>query len=509
MSDVLFPGFNTPINRQRWAQAVQLPERVYSVDGKRFIRVDLDSMKVPSDSDGEPTFKLNESLSCFMDMTHTAAAHVLLAALDGKRKTSTVRRWLNELSLFGRTIAEAIGNQRISTVTLKMYLWYCKQKSASQEKLLRGVFLYWIKEECPGLESELEHHLQTTAPRKPRGMIEVQNAVPSERPLSMSQVRGLLQDIEELYLSGEFSPQTNLLWRLMISEALRPAQMELLQFGDVTIKRDGGGRLQAVELNVPMIKQAGTPARDYMESHRLSRALSQAVVDHIEFVGSVHGKEPPKTWPLFCVRLATDKKTLVSRKPSIGTHALIAQTRTLLASIRGEFEDTDLFNRRFKHTKLTHLAAAGAPLEVLAHAGFQTSTISLVRYVNLTEEAYAGYETRLEPAHLEIAAAFRGKVIARTEATNPDDEHRIVDPNLEHDLGACAAEPCGALACKGCYLCPRYEAFEDGPHKMIEAQLVAEQERARAAGMPAETILKNDQILRAVRFVITRIESGS
>ncbi|MFX8051555.1 hypothetical protein ABTK77_19680, partial [Acinetobacter baumannii] len=91
-----------------------LPERVYSVDGKRFIRVDLDSMKVPSDSDGEPTFKLNESLSCFMDMTRTAAAHVLLAALDGKRKTSTVRRWLNELSLFGRTIAEAIGNQRIS-----------------------------------------------------------------------------------------------------------------------------------------------------------------------------------------------------------------------------------------------------------------------------------------------------------------------------------------------------------------------------------------------------------
>ncbi len=483
-----------------------MPDRIYSVDAKRFLPVCLDRMEVPSDGDGITTLKFNEALRSFSGMTRTTAAFVLLSALDGKRKTSTVRRWLNELSLFARTVSEAQREQTISTITLKMYLWYCKQKNPSQQKLLRGSLLYWIKMECPGLEVELRAHLQTTPPPTPRGMIEVQNAVPSERPLSMSQVGALLQDIENLYQSGEFSPQTNLLWRLMISEALRPSQMKLLQLGDITVKHDATGRLLAVELNVPIVKQTGVPARDYMERHRLSRALSQAVVEHMEFAESVHGEKLPKSWPLFCIRRSPDRRTFIAKNQRIGIDMLIVDTRSRIASLREEFQGAELFNRRFKHTKLTHLAAAGASLEVLAHAGFQTSTISLRRYVNLTEEAYLGYEIQLEPAHKEIENAFRGKVISRLQATHPDPEHQVAAPDLADDVGACAAVPCGVLACRGCYCCPHFEAFVDGPHEDVEADLVAEQERARAAGMPPEAISKSSRILASVRSVINQIK---
>ncbi len=502
-----FPGFNGQINKRAWTEVVQIPERIYSIDGKRIVAVDLDRMAVPSDDRGKIHIQLNEKLASFSSMTRMTASYVLLESLNGKRKTSSVARWLNELSLFARSVSEEMNGQKISVITLKMYLWYCSQKKASQQKLLRSTLLRWIDEEAPGIHPELVAHLRTTPPPKPRGMIEVQNAEPSERPFSMDQVRDLINNIEELYLLGDFDAQTNLLWRMMISEALRPSQMALLQFGDVKVERGVDGRLVAVHLNVPIVKQSGVPARDYQQWHRLSPSVSQAVVDHLEFARSIFGSEVPSKWSLFCVRCEPDRKTKIIKKTSIGMHHVISTSRRKIALLNDTLDITDLFNRRFKHTKLTHLAAAGAPLDVLAYAGYQTSTISLTRYVNLTEEAFVAFEKRLEPSYQQIENAFRGKVIERDAATHTDPEHRIADPSMEDDVGACSAEPCEVLACLGCYGCPRFEAFTDGPHERVEAMLVAEQARAQTAGMPAETSHLRDHILAAVRRVIQLIKS--
>lgn len=501
-----FPGFNGQINRRVWSEVVQIPEQVYSLEGKRFIAVSLDRMSTPSDERGERTLRLNEKLASFSSMTRTSAGFILLQALDGKRKSSTVFRWLNELSLFSRTISAELGHQLISVITLKMYLWYCSQKNASQEKLLRSALLWWSKEGAPGIHPDLVAHIRITAPRKPRGMVEVQNAEPSERPLSMQQVHGLLDDIGDLYLSGKFSAQDNLLWRLMVSEALRPSQMRLLQFGDIHVIREADGRLKSVRLNVPLVKQSGVPARDYRRWHRLSSSLAIAVVDHLEFVSGLLGRKPPSNFAVFCVRRSARSTTLTAGQSSVNPHHLIKTTRALITSLNPEFDETDLFNRRFKHTKLTHLAAAGAPIEVLAYAGFQTSTVSLQRYVNLTEEAFAGHELKLDPSNQHIENAFRGRVIHKSEATHKDPEHRITDPSMMGDVGACSVEPCEALACLACYGCHRFEAFVDGPHKRVEAMLEAEQERARAAGMPPETIHLRDRTLAQVRRVMQLIK---
>jgi integrase len=499
-----FSGFDDPIDRRVWLEIVQIPERIYSLDGQRLVAVDLDEMVVPSDGTGKVTLRFNGTLAAFSDMTRATASYVILDALDGKRKSSTVDGWLGQLGLFGRTVSEAMKGQKIKTITLKMYLWYCRQKSASQEKLLRGCLLRWKDELAPGLHPDLATHLSTTAPPKPRGMIELQNAVPSERPLSAPQVHRLLNGIEDLYASGRYSAQDNLLWRLMISEALRPSQLGLLQFKDAEILRDAEGRMVAVRLHTPIVKQSGISARKYMRWHRLTSGVSQAIVDHIEYVESIHGGAVPGTWALFCVRKSPAGAFV--QKSSILIHSLISRTRRPLSALTEEFEDTDLFNRRFKHTKLTHLASAGAPLQVLAVAGFQTSTISLQRYVNLTEEAFAGYEKLLEPTHEQIENAFRGKVIDRSEATHQDPEHRIAAPSMDDDVGACGATPCEALFCLACYGCSKFEAFSDGPHELVEAKLVEDQERARKAGMPMDTVNLTADLLASVRHVIRIIK---
>lgn len=497
-----FPGFDGAINMRKWTEVVHIPDRIYSIDGKRFVSVDLDSMAVPSDERGETVLKLTEKLASFSRLTRLSAIFVLLEALDGKRKTSTVYRWLSELSLFARTVSAAMNEQRISIITLKMYLWYCSKKQASQEKLLRSALLRWIDEDAPGLHPELIAHIKSTSPRQARGMIEVQNAVPSERPFSMNQVGELLESIDELFQSGEFDPQDNLLWRLMISEALRPSQMALLQLGDVAIDRNGDGRPVAVRLWVPLVKQSGVAARDYMREHRLSPSVGQAMSDHLDYVEAVCGRTLPARTPIFCVVKNARREARIVDRARIHIHHIINHTRRKITTLNDNYQSTDLFNRRFKHTKLTQLAAAGAPLEVLAFAGFQTSTVSLQRYVNLSEEAFGEYELLLDPANQAIENAFRGKVIKRGQASFSDSEHRIVDATLKDALGACSVEPCGILACLGCYVCSKFEAFEDGPHASVEEMLIAQRERAVDGGLPSKTVQMRDRLISAVQQVI-------
>ena len=506
-SSPTFPGFDRPLDLKALRLHAQTPDRVYSLEGKRFVAVNLDRMTVVTDEGREVGLELNRKFAVLSPLTRKAAAAAMLHALDGKRKASTTTRWIDELSLFLRTVSGVLDGARLSTITLAMFQWYCSSKGASQQKQLRGALLYWWRTDIPGIATELGSFLLTTAPPKPRGMIEVQNSKPSERPLSMEQVRSLLSNIDQLYASGVFDPQTNALWRLMISEALRPSQMQLLQFGDVRMDRSSEGKLLSVSLMVPTVKQQATRARDYMTLHRLSEALGQAIADHVAYAEDLHGAKVPADWALFGIRNASTvgRKPLLEETPAYLMH-IFERTAAKIAALDSAFEEVELFNRRFKHTKLTHLAAMGASLEVLAHAGYQTSTISLRRYVNLSDEAFAVYEEQLEETHIHINNAFRGQVIARSDATRPDPEHRILDQSMEDDVGACAAEPCEVIACLGCYLCPRFEAFNDGPHRRVEASLVAEQERTRAAGLPETTVQLRANILSAVRDVIVRID---
>lgn len=503
-SKVSFEGFDAPIDVRRWRASVEIPQRIFSVDAKRFVQVDLEKMEVASDGDTCRTICFNEKLSCFTSRTRASLNASLLDALDGKRKSSTVRRWLSELSLFGRTVANELGGQMISTLTLQMYLWYTAKKNASQVKLLRSSLLHVIAVDVPCLSADLIAHLVAVPPPKPRGTLEIQNSTPSERPFTLAQVRTLLKTVDLLYLDGEFNPQTRFFWLLAISEAPRPSQFGLLKFKDLKIVKNDDGRLLSATLSVPMVKQGGTSARDFLSEHRLSEAVASAALDQLSFVSQLLGEVPPPNWPLFCVHQAPflSKLDYVVDGTPVSGRSLIETSRRFIAQRVDDVECSDLFLRRFKHTKLTHLAAMGASLDAIAYAGFQTSTVSLRHYVNLTDEAYEIFETQLDGMHNLLESAFAGKVVLRGESTYRDRRHEIDDIRFDSSLGACSREPCEALACLACYTCPRFEAFEDGPHAAVESWLLAEQARARAKGLSNSAVNLRANVLVAVQAVL-------
>lgn len=438
-----------------------------------------------------------------------ASCAVIMHALDGRRKISVVVRWTSEFSLFLRTVQAENLNRRTNTVTLAMYNWYAAKKNASQTKLLRSLLLYWSSLDVPGLASDLRTLLEDSAPPKTPSPIEVQNRSPKERPLSNESVRRLLDKIGELYAVGQFDEQDHLLWRLMISEGMRPSQLALLLVGDVEISKTEAGSLSAT-MRIPYPKQRGTAARDYMVDYELSSSVSFVVAQHIELLERVFGKTPLPTTPLFClVRINVTTAGYSVSTNSLNISAYIQRTAEKISGIKGSDDELQLFSRRLKHTKLTHLALRGASVEVLATAAFQTSTNSVARYVNLTEEGFEEVEAQMGGHHDRLLDLFRGRIVDRDDATHTDPEHTIAFSNVDGDLGSCSSRLCG-MVCDGCYGCPHFEAFRDGPHEAVERRMAAEYSASIARGAEPAAIAKGKQ-LAVVREVIMliRIEAKS
>ena len=501
-----FPGYDSFIVDDDMDLNRVLPDRIRPIDMKRFIEVDLTEMRLNGDA-GVSTLRLRETGKAFAPATFEIFAYVVLAALNGRRKISTVTRWVDKLSHFSRDISNRLGGAKLTTMTLKMFNTYANGRSASQTKLLRSVLRFWHEQNVPGVEPALRQYLKVSRAPKPRSMIEIQNNVPIERPFSIPEVRAMLVDVEALYSDHRFDSQDYLLWRLIISEATRPSQLRLLQVGDIIVERDCDHKLVAVIVKMPIVKQAATAARDYMMDYQLSDPVARAMVDHLGYLTELYGSAVPSHFSLFCVRHKNGSAAPWISPEPMEIIARITTTRKLIAAASDDLDDLDLFTRRFKHTKLTHLAMLGAPLEVLARAGFQTSTVSLRRYVNLTDEGFALFEAQMATAHQRILQSFRGEVINRDAATHAEPENRIVDPTMEKSVGACADHPCDVLAPFGCYVCPRFEAFVDGPHERVEHVLVARRMRAIDMGLPPESVSRDDYLISAVRNVIAIVRT--
>ena len=474
-----------------------LPRRVRLCDEPRHAIVDLECMDLPSA--GTPArMRISDAGRGLVPATAGVLSATVLDALDGRRKASTVHRWLSTFKQFLKRIRAETARD-ICSINLSMFLWGTRDWGASQTKLLRSFFKFWAERKYPCLSSDLKTYIRTSRPPKPRSTTAIQADTPSERPFTIPRVRDLLTRVEDLFITGQFDPQENLLWHLIVTEALRPSQLRLLQAQDVREICSHGW--SGIELRVPMVKQHATPSRAILIPVSVTESLATALRSHLGYMRSIVGVELDPTQPLFSV-----SKVGPSLKESpMNIANLIHRSRGSIANGTADLEDTDLFCRRFKHTKLTHLAILGAPVEVLARAAFHSSTGSLRYYVNFTEERFEDYEKLMKEQHDHIDYVFRGEVVVRGKQSVKSSENLILDESMQESVGSCSGTPCGVLAPIGCYACPRFQAFLDGPHDVVLESLLVARRRAEDMGLPVETVAREDHIISAVEQVLRHI----
>ncbi|MCL6272242.1 hypothetical protein M3P05_20180, partial [Sansalvadorimonas sp. 2012CJ34-2] len=418
-------------------------------------------IEVKPDSTGNRKLSIIiERIKCSIALVQ-CYSHVVICALDGRRKCSTVQRWNSEFKRFLKKTPTDDGTE-ICTITYEMYLNYTKNKNASQVKLLRSFLKFWINLNIPGLHNNLIDYLKISKSPKPRSTLEIQATTARERPFSIGEVRVIIRKVEDLFLDSTFTPQEYFLWRLLISEAPRPSQISLLKFSDAKILSQ-----KSVAINFPIVKQKKISAKNFKLEYILSEAVSIAFLKHHQYVKQISELDNINHLPLFCIKYNNNRADPIADITPCNTMSLIDKTRKKI-QVPFISSENELFIRRLKHTKLTHLAIKGAPLSVLARAGFQTSTVSLKHYINFTHESFLEYEKLTSSNHQLIYKAFRGNIKNKIDIN----ENTVLSSDYTNIIGECEASLCGVFAPFACYLCPKFNAFIKAPHEkvLIEVQ---------------------------------------
>jgi integrase len=428
---------------------------------------------------------------------------IYVRALESRKKVSTVTKWRNSFNHFMKEISPNC-DKELCRITLSMLTYYNEGKSANMQKNIRAVLVFWIKEtKFPGIAEDLEHYLSYSKSPKAMSTPVIQATKPMERPFSKGQINNIKNTVEDLYINGVFNPQDYCLWKMAIGEALRPSQLRLLMVSDFQV------RGSVVYGKVPIIKQPGMRGRDYLFDVKYSTSVSGAIINQLEYIKKLSGSDDINDYPFFCITYSNKlkKRVSINKRINVLNQMIRSRKQIVKSEVNSEIEsELDLFLRRFKHTKLTDLALRGASVEMLARAGFQTSTVSLKHYINENPDMFSEYQKQMLDVHEMINSAFRGSIVDKDACKNMDNDHYILNNDASANLGSCSADICGVLSPEGCYLCPSFQAFKEADHQKLYDRIESRKIQYINNNANQSVVLRDENILLAVAKVINEIK---
>lgn len=181
-------------------------------------------------------------------------------------------------------------------------------------------------------------------------------------------------------------------------------------------------------------------------------------------------------------------------------------------------EALHLTARRLRYSLGTEVADDGYSPEYLRVALDHSDHQNLNVYVDASPGVLAHVSDRLDPKLAPIVGHFLGTIVS--DADGGADPGPVVPgtavelPEVPLDLGgigSCGRDVtkdglCGKGGVLGCYTCPHFQAFVDGPHERVAQSLAAAQERLARAGERG-VAQQITPCLQAVQQLLVQIEA--
>lgn len=305
---------------------------------------------------------------------------------------------------------------------------------------------------------------------------------------------------------------------LLLETGARPLQLVQLEEQDLVINADPSSHT-FYSLNIPRAKQRqiGEPEK---KRRRVSSQLGQSIQELIQQNHSRHGDHGPQM-PLLCLRNVINKKLTEELEARYRFHMKVVGFGSRVAwyprSV-GIFSSRTnrilkLHARRLRYTFFTMLAEQGASTNHLAELADHSNDKSIAVYVSSTSTVVDRLNAALgkDPHYSATIARFLGQVVAH----NGDDSSASVilgsTPTLKNlgGIGVCGANfLCDLYPPLSCYVCPKFQAWIDGPHKELLQELetfvqsLIERSANRADRIPHQLT----DVIASLRQLLTRIE---
>lgn len=426
------------------------------------------------------------------------------------RSSDLARSIFDRLLHFLRSQREGVVLSQITAADLTSYRAGLEPSQRWYLTTLSGAFRRWHQFGYPGVADDAYELLRRLRLKGNRKGEAVRSACPIKGPLSDIEFTGLVAAIARNYREGLLSREHHLLALLCICFGLRPVQLAALKVTDLI--SDGSGC--PTHLCVPRAKQPGQLIRSEFKSRPLLPALAAELMEHALDVQGRFSERCPAGPPLFPSAEAYD-----IWGPGFEWHPtpleIGARIRSSLTGLEVHSERTGLPMRvsaiRLRRTFGTRVAIEGGGLMVVAealdHSDLQSAEVYIEARPDILDRITEASASILAP----LARAFAGEVSTEdlVQAGTRARGH-ISDPSLgsQRPLGQCRSTAnCRLAAPTGCYTCPSFRAWVDGPHREVLQHLLQERERLAsiASGRVAAV---NDRTILAVAEVVQLCEAA-
>ena len=169
---------------------------------------------------------------------------------------------------------------------------------------------------------------------------------------------------------------------------------------------------------------------------------------------------------------------------------------------------------RLRHTFGTRHSEQGTPTKLLAELLDHSYQVSSLYYVKSTSNMVSHLNRALGDNHQFTAVIHRflGRVELRTGAEGPENIIPGATPTLKNlgGIGVCGARYlCQLYPPLSCYICPRFVAWADGPHRQMLKELETHTQTLRErSGNPSDRIPHQlEEVMEAIQAVLVQIEN--
>lgn len=370
---------------------------------------------------------------------------------------------------------------------------------------LSGSLMRWVDLGYLGVHDEaykLLKRLRLSGNRKGEA---VRTACPISGPLTDIEFTGLLTALKNALRHGVITDEQYLMAWLCIGFAIRPSQVAALKICDLVKSELFEG---SDALRIPRAKQRHQSIRgEFKERPLLSELALQLERQRDDVTARMKQEFCPEGMPLFPA-----PKSASSWAPGFEWHST---SREISERIIGCLEGLDVHSERtglpmrlnatrLRRTLGTRAAAEGRGemviAELLDHSDLQNVRVYVEARPDIIDRLNEAIASALAP----LAQAFAGEIIDEG-AEHAFPGGRIADPRFgaRTTLGKCASgSACSLVAPTGCYTCPSFRAWRDGPHRELLQFLLAERDRIK--DISGERIAAvNDRTILAVAEVIS------
>ncbi|MEF2144377.1 MAG: tyrosine-type recombinase/integrase [Desulfovibrionaceae bacterium] len=303
---------------------------------------------------------------------------------------------------------------------------------------------------------------------------------------------------------------------LCIELGANPKSLVLLEKRDF-IKHEADGGQCYYMLQVPRIKKrlAKRSVRNRKISKALGKLLEELVQQNANIYGNTYGPKSP-----LLVR-DKDKRRLFHSKIQ-KRYEYHLETVDFLHIVSGYIKTVELVSprtgkplhlnpRRLRYTFATRLVEQGAPPQVVADALDHTDLQHVGVYyeargktVEFLDKALGG-----NPHYIGVINRFLGVVVNRDASPLPVIPGDTPTFRSLGGIGYCgASELCKVYPPLSCYLCPNFQAWKDGPHAEMLAELKSyAREFASLSGYPVPRITNQvDDVILAIEQLVRLIQ---